>query len=97
MQGQNFVRTLKNKIYSKIFQKRHIIGDNSFTRTRKLPFPVVFTMTLKMIKKSLGIECELLESCEALIAPSKQAFSKARYKIRHTGFQELLEDSLRAT
>jgi hypothetical protein len=29
------------------------------------------------------------------IPPSKQAFSKARYKLSHTGFKELLEDSIR--
>ncbi len=54
-------------------------------------------MILKAVKKSLSIECELLEANELIIPPSKQAFSKARYKIKHTGFQELLEDSLKET
>lgn len=94
MQGSKFLAKLKAKIYSKIFQNYHKIGENTFTRNRKLPFPIVFIMILKLIKKSLGIECELMEPLSWKTPPSKQAFSTARYNIRHTGFRELLEDSL---
>lgn len=97
MQGSALLSEYEQKIYLKTFQKIHTIGENSFTRNRKLPFPVVFSMILKLVKKSLGIECELLESNPNKIPPSKQAFSQARYKIRYTGFQELLEDSLKGT
>lgn len=86
-----FILELKKKIYSKIFQEHYKIGKNSFIRKRKLTFPIVFTMILKLIAKSLGIECELLELNPNCIAPSKQAFSKARYKISHKGFEELLK------
>lgn len=95
MHGRDVISQFKDKIYSKSFHMIHRIGKNSFTRERKLPFPVVFSMILKLVKKSLGIECELMEPLETKIPPSKQAFSKARYKIRYTGFKELLEDSLR--
>lgn len=84
----------KNKISSRLFQSDHRIGENSFTRERKLTFPMVFSTILKLVKKSLAIECEWLEPCTKKVPPSKQALSKARYKVRHTGFQELLEDSL---
>jgi len=59
-----------------------VFGKNSFTRNRKLTFNV-FSMILKLVTKSLGIECEWLEPDPSRIAPSKQAFffSKARYKI----------------
>jgi Transposase DDE domain len=97
MQGRDFILQIKEKIYTQAFQALHRIGKKSFTRDRKLPFPVIFSMILKLVKKSLGIECELMEWLESQIAPSKQAFSKARYKIRHTGFIELLEDSLKAS
>lgn len=97
MQGKALLSEYEQKIYLKLFQKSHTIGENSFTRNRKLPFPVVFSMILKLVKKSLGIECELLEPCSSKIPPSKQAFSQARYKIRYTGFQEFLEDSLKGT
>lgn len=94
MLGSSLLNILKEKISSLIFQNSHKIEENSFTRSRKLPFATIFSMILKAIKKSLSIECELLEPDELIIPPSKQAFSKARYKIKHTGFQELLEDSL---
>lgn len=94
LQGNKFLTQVKNKIYSEIFQKHHRIGENSFTRERKLTFPIVFSMVLKLVTKSLSIECELLEPNASHVAPSKQAFSKARYKIAHTGFQELLNLSI---
>jgi hypothetical protein len=55
---------------------------------------MVFSMILKLVKRSLSIECELMQPLASRVPPSKQAFSKARYKIRHTGFIELLKDSL---
>lgn len=92
--GNNFLEQARNKIYSKVFQYDHRIGKKSFTRERKLTFPTVFSMILKLVTKSLSIECEWLEPNPSRIAPSKQAFSKARYKIAHTGFQELLDLSI---
>jgi hypothetical protein len=94
LQGNDFLEQARNKIYSKVFQYDHRIGKNSFTRERKLTFPTVFSMILKFVTKSLSIECEWLEPDPSRIAPSKQAFSKARYKIAHTGFQELLDLSI---
>jgi hypothetical protein len=78
-----------------MFQKTHSKGENIFTRRRKLTFPIVFSTILKLVKRSLGIECELMEPLACKIPPSKQAFSKARYKLSYTGFQELLQDSIR--
>lgn len=93
-QGIKLIDHLKENAHSNNFQSSHKIGKNSFTRERKLGFPVVFSTILKSVSKSLGIECELLEPDESIIPPSKQAFSKARYKIAHTGFQELMDSSL---
>ncbi len=59
--GKSLILQIKNIIYSKTFQRIHCVEKNSFTRTRKLPFPTVFSMILKLIKKSLGIECELMD------------------------------------
>lgn len=97
MQGRALVSEFKDKIYDKAFQSIHRVSESCFTRERKLPFQVVFSMILKLVKKSLSIECELMEPSESKIPPSKQAFSKARYNIRHTGFIELLQDSLKGT
>lgn len=93
-QGNSFLELIKENLYNLIFQKSHRIGKNSFTRKRKLEFPMVFSTVLKLVTRSLGIECEWLEPDPARIPPSKQAFSKARYKISHTGFKELLDISL---
>ncbi|MDR2609578.1 MAG: IS4 family transposase, partial [Rickettsiales bacterium] len=78
-----------------MIKKLQCVGKNSFTRTRKLPFTTVFSMILKLVKKSLGIECKLMDTLTCKVPPSKQAFSKARYKICHTGFKELLELSVK--
>ncbi|EEH12043.1 hypothetical protein WUni_006390 [Wolbachia endosymbiont of Muscidifurax uniraptor] len=48
---------LKMQYTRKLFRKSIVL---SFTRTRKLPFSTVFSMILKLVKKSLGIECELM-------------------------------------
>lgn len=93
--GREFISQLRSKIHSQSFQANHRVGQNSFVRKRKLTFPIVFSTILKLVKRSLSIECELLEPSEKNIPPSKQAFSKARYKICHTGFKELLETSIR--
>lgn len=53
--GENFVCDIKNKLYSTVFQKTHSKMENSFTRNRKLTFPIVFSTILKLVKKSLGI------------------------------------------
>lgn len=92
--GNDYLGEARNKIYSKAFQYDHRIGKNSFTRKRKLTFETVFSMILKLVTKSLSIECEWMEPDPSRIAPSKQAFSKARYKIAHTGFEELLDLSI---
>ncbi|MCT4697171.1 IS4 family transposase [Candidatus Cardinium sp. TP] len=78
-----------------MFQRAHAKGKNIFTRKRKLTFPIVFSTILHLVKRSLGIECELMEPLSCKIPPSKQAFSKAKYKFAHTGFKELLQDSMR--
>lgn len=87
--GEYLVNQSKNLIYSHEFQLLHRIAVTDFSRKRKLPFVKIFAMILKLVKKSLLIECELLGSNESDMPPSKQAFSKARYKINHTGFKEL--------
>ena len=94
LRSEEFLHTLKARIHALSFQVTHRRAITNFTRDRKLPFEVVFVMILKLVKRTLGIECELLEDDPSRLPPSKQAFSKARYNIKHTGFQELLELSL---
>jgi hypothetical protein len=79
--ANSLLSNTKNKINATLFQSTHRIGENSFTRERKLTFPMVFSTILKLVKKSLAIECKWLEPCESKVPPSKQALSKARYKM----------------
>jgi hypothetical protein len=44
--GEKLILGFKEKIYSKTFQSMYRIGENSFIRNRKLPFPTVFSMIL---------------------------------------------------
>ncbi len=46
--GKSLILQIKDTIYPKTFQKIHCVGKNSFARTRKLPFPTVFSMILKL-------------------------------------------------
>lgn len=89
--GMLLLQEINKLVNSSDFIGRHRIGEKSFIRTRKLPFAKIFTSILYLVKKSLTIECELMEPDINIIPPSKQAFSKARYKVSHTAFQELLK------
>lgn len=95
--GAALLTLIKEKIHSKLFQSSCRKNEKDFSRSRKLPFPLLFSMILRLVRKSLAIECELLDPSGKYEVPSKQAFSKARYKISHDGFQELLKDSLKVT
>lgn len=78
------------------FQQNYKFKPAAFTRNRKLTFPVVTGMILRMIKQSLQITCnwfgDLIESEPA----SKQAFSLARQQISPECFQALHADGLEA-
>jgi hypothetical protein len=89
--GEYLVREAKKLINDIEFQLSHRMNVGDFKRKRKLPFEKIFIMILKLVKKSLQIECELLGTKETDMPPSKQAFSKARYKINHKGFNELFD------
>lgn len=85
---------IKRKISLPSFIDSHRKNDKFFSRNRKLSFETLISTILKLSTKSLQIECELLEKDVNIMPPSKQAFSKARYKFSHTGFIELLQDSI---
>ena len=85
---------IKCTLQSEDFIRRHRISPQDFTRTRKLTFGATAGALMQLAKKSLQIECNLLfaELNEDLV--SKQAFSKARYKIDVAAFQELHQQVL---
>jgi hypothetical protein len=70
------------------FQEKHK-DLGSFTRNRKLSFEIVAGMVLRMVKTSTQIACNWLGDFMNTDPVSKQAFSQARQKMRHTAFQEM--------
>lgn len=76
------------------FISKHRYSPKAFTRNRKLPFVTVVSTILRLAKRSLQIECNLLGEREMTEPVSKQAFSKARYQVRFTAFTALNDQFL---
>jgi hypothetical protein len=76
------------------FQQDYKFKPSAFTRNRKLTFPIVVGMILRMIKQSLQITCNWLENLIGWEPASKQAFSLARQQISPECFQALHADGL---
>lgn len=87
-------RLISSTIRSKGFIDRHRICSKNFTRSRKLPFDAIVGALMQMARKSLQIECNHIFSEPAEDPASKQAFSKARYKVDVGAFQELHQQVL---
>ncbi len=83
-----------SKIYSPSYQEEHRLGVSSFTRKRSLSFVTVVSLILQKITKSLQIEANLLGDFLKAEPVTKQALSKARYKIGVSAFQDLHETIL---
>jgi len=78
------------------FQQNYKFKSSAFTRNRKLTFPAVAGMILRMIKQSLQITCNWFGNFIELEPASKQAFSLARQQISPECFQALHADGLEA-
>jgi hypothetical protein len=95
MTNQTFaILALKNLILKATFQNKHKVQSNAFIRNRKLTLPTVIGMLLRMVKKSIQINCNWLGDLMETEPASKQAFSQARQKISPECFQELYENGL---
>lgn len=86
--------TLLSKIYSHSFLEEHRLGECSFTRKRSLSFVTIISLILQKITRSLQIEANLLGDFLKREPVTKQALSKARYKIGVSAFQDLHESTL---
>lgn len=73
------------------FKEESKNNDTCFTRDRKLSFTDTMVFILRNAYKTLSVEIEQffqqISSTES--PPSKQALSKARLKIKHTGFKKI--------
>lgn len=80
--------------YEPSFQGEHRKG-RAFTRTRKLTFPIMVGMILRMVKTSIQITCNWLGDSMETEPVSKQAFSQARQRLSYTAFEAMHADGIR--
>ena len=73
------------------FKEATRISSNCFTRDRKLSFTDTMVFILRSAYKTLSVEIDQFFQQISVdqSPPSKQAVSKARMKIKHTGFKEI--------
>lgn len=91
---QSAIVSMVSSSYEPSFQEEHRKGQ-SFTRTRKLPFPIVMGMVLRMVKTSIQITCNWLGDLMETEPVSKQAFSQARHRLSYTAFKAMHADGIR--
>lgn len=82
------IKNVKDLISSASFKEKHCLEKTAFTRNRKLSFQEIMYFVLGMPQKSLTTELDLFFG-EKNISVSKQAFSKARYKISPLAFEDI--------
>ena len=84
------IKKVKNLIASDEFKAKHSLEQNAFTRNRKLSFQDIIYFILGLPRKSLPTELDLFFD-EQGFSVSKQAFSKARYKISSQAFEDIFD------
>ena len=86
---------MRDKLFSKNFKIRNRNSEKDFTRKRKLGFVEIILFQISTASKTLSVELNKYLTSKKIIVTeySKQAYSKARMKISHTGYIEL-NDSL---
>lgn len=94
MHSENNIYTLIKKIKTLIasdeFKEQHSLEQNAFTRNRKLSFQDVIYFILGLPRKSLPTELDSFFE-DRDFSVSKQAFSKARYKISFQAFKDIFD------
>lgn len=82
------IKNVKDLIASASFKEKHCLEKTAFTRNRKLSFQDIMYFVLSMPQKSLTTELDLFFD-DRKLSVSKQAFSKARYKISPLAFEDI--------
>ncbi len=82
------IKNVKDLIASASFKEKHCLEKTAFTRNRKLSFQDIMYFVLSMPQKSLTTELDLFFD-KKNFSISKQAFSKARYKISPLAFEDI--------
>lgn len=88
---------LKERLYEADFKETYRTQRNFFIRERTLNFVSVVMTLINNISKSLSVEVnKFLQRLGSGLVASKQAFSQARYKLRHEAFIDLNDHFVRA-
>lgn len=87
-------KNLIHLIHSISYAHAHRVDEKFFNRKKTLSFAILVSLFLQKMSKSLQIEANLLGDFLKQPPVSKQALSKARYKIGVSAFQELHEQTL---
>lgn len=82
------IKNVKDLISSTPFKEKYCLEKTAFTRNRKLSFQDIMYFVLSRPQKSLATELELFFD-KKRGSVSKQAFSKARYKISPLAFEDI--------
>lgn len=92
----SLLRTVYDRIVSRIFKETYRMQEKDFTRNRKLKFHEIVLLILKGSKNGLraGIQTFLKEIDTDVDTYSKAAFCKARQKIHPDAFKDLFEGSV---
>ncbi len=84
------IKNVKSLIASASFKEKRCLKNTAFTRNRKLSFQNIMYFVLSMPQKPLTTELEIFFGDKRL-SVSKQAFSKARYKISPLAFKDIFK------
>ena len=82
------IKNIKSLIASDEFRIKHSLEQTAFTRNRKLSFQDIIYFILGLPRKSLSTELDIFFDKQGF-SVSKQAFSKARYKISSDAFEDI--------
>jgi hypothetical protein len=91
---QGLIERIKSQLFSDEFKDRHRRAKKDFTRERCLPFVIMVTFLLNMVKRALQDELDeffklLNQQDVAVPIVTKSAFSQARKKLKYEAFVEL--------
>ena len=85
------VQALRQRLHDPLFQARHRVRPEDFTRNRSLPFPIVMLLvlqkTVKSVQRHLHEFLARMGPGDAVATPG--AWTQARAKLKHTAFCEL--------
>ena len=89
-------RDILDKIVCQTFKIRDRKSERDFTRTRKLWFVEIILFQISTASKTLCLELNkyLTSKKISAIEYNKQAYSKAKIKIKHSGYIELYDSLL---